>query len=335
MNQILLPVRNGNSANYFDYKHMMKFKTAHFIAGAIIISAVALPVVTMAHTGAQGILLGFGNKIHKIMPANNMVVGTVTTISGTTLTVTDAKSVVYTIDASAAKVDPGMMGASGLTVANILVGDKVVVTGPVNGTSETAKMINDRSMKGRNIFMGTVTVTNGSVLTIDSMTGKTKTSYTVDASSAALSKGMGKGTPATIAITDVKVGDRIFAIGTLSGTSVAATSVRDLGQTAAKKDTESRNKPANMFTGTVTLVNGSMITATGHNTTVYTINAGTAKLVKGMGKDAATITLADIKVGDRISAVGAVSGTNVAATSVRDLGQAKPGVHAHRGSGQK
>jgi len=316
---------------------MIKFKTAHFIAGAIIISAVALPVVTFAHAGGQGIMLGIGNKIHKIMPANNMVVGTVTTRSGTTLTVTDAKNVVYTIDASAAKIDPGMKGGTGLTVANILVGDKVVVTGPVTGNTETAKTINDRSMNGRNIFIGTVTVANGSVLTIDTMAGKTKTSYTVDASSAALLKGMGKGTTATIAITDIKTGDRIFAIGTLSGTNVSATSVRDLGQFNKKNNS---NKTAiirkgNMFMGTVTSVNGSTIAATGFNKTAYTVNAANAKLTKGMGKDAAIIVLTDIKIGDRISAVGAVSGTTVAATSVRDLGQSKPGVHAHRGSGQK
>ena len=315
-------------------KHMIKFKTAHFIAGAIIISAVALPVVTMAHAGGQGILLGFGNKIHKIMPANNMVVGTVTTISGTTLTVTDAKNVVYTVDASAAKIDSGMNG-SGLSLADVLQGDKVVIIGPVTGVTEKASAINDRSMNGRNIFSGTVTYVSGSILTIDTMAGKTKTSYTVNAASAVLTKGMGKGTPATIAIADIKVGDRIFAIGTLNGTNVSATSVRDLGQIAARKNKQPMNKHSNMFTGTVTAVNVSSISAAGYNKSVYTVDVGTAKLTKGLGKDAATIALSDIKVGDRISAVGAVSGTTVAATSVRDLGQAKPGVHAHRGSGQK
>ena len=315
-------------------KHMIKFKTAHFIAGAIIISAVALPVVTMAHAGGQGILLGFGNKIHKIMPANNMVVGTVTTISGTTLTVTDAKNVVYTVDASAAKIDSGMNG-SGLSLADVLQGDKVVIIGPVTGVTEKASAINDRSMNGRNIFSGTVTYVSGSILTIDTIVNKVKTSYTVNAASATLLKGMGAGTAITAA--DIKVGDRIFAIGTLSGTNVAATSVRDLGQKLARKNNPSMNKPSNMFMGTVTAVtvNESTISATGWNKTVYSINVGTAKLTKGLGKDAATIALSDIKVGDRISAVGAVSGTTVAATSVRDLGQAKPGVHAHRGSGQK
>jgi hypothetical protein len=206
----------------------MKFKTAHFIAGAIIISAVALPMVTFAHSGKIAASNHGKGNIHMTAFKNNMVMGTVTAVSGTTITVTDAKGTVYTIDASAAKIDPGMKGTSGLTVANILVGDKVVVTGPVTGTSEIAKTINDRSMAGRNIFMGKVTAVNGSVLTIDSMAGKTKTTYSVDASAATLLKGMGAGT--AIAITDIKVGDRVFAIGTLSGTTVSATSVRDLSQ---------------------------------------------------------------------------------------------------------
>jgi len=263
-----------------------------------------------------------------------MVVGTVTTISGTTLTVTDAKNVVYTIDASAAKIDSGMNG-SGLTLADVLQGDKVVIIGPVTGTTEKASAINDRSMLGRNIFSGSVTAVNSSVLTINAMAGKIKTTYTIDAASAVLTKGMGKGTPATIAIADIKIGDRIFAIGTLNGTNVSATSVRDLGQFNKRINSNKTAIKGNMFMGTVTAVIGSTITATGWNKTAYTVNAGAAKLTKGLGKDAATIALSDIKVGDRISAVGAVSGTTVAATSVRDLGQAKPGVHAHRGSGQK
>lgn len=310
----------------------MKLKTAHFIAGAVIVTAVALPIVTMAQTTNLHTFIGGLNKTHQAIMANNMVFGTVTGISGTTLTVTDAKGTVYTVDASSAKIDPGMAGA-GLSVANIAKGDKVVITGPVTGTSETAKTISDRSMNGRNIFTGTVTGAGGSVITINTIVNKVKTSYTVDVASATLLKGMGAGTAITSA--DIKVGDRIFAIGTLSGTNVAATSVRDLGQKLARKNKPPMNKPSNMFTGTVATVNSSTITAIGWNKTTYTINVGAAKLTKGMGKDAATIALSDIKVGDRISAVGAVSGTTVAATSVRDLGQAKPGVHAHRGSGQK
>ncbi len=314
----------------------MKFKTAHFIAGAVIVTAVALPIVTMAQTpGAHA--FGGRNKMHTSMMASNMVFGTVTGISGTTLTVTDAKGTVYAVDASSAKIDPGM-GGTGLSIANVAIGDKVVVTGPVTGTNETAKMIIDRSMNGRNIFSGKVTAVSGSIITIDSMVGKTKNTYMVDASAAVLSKGMGKGTPTTIAITDIAVGDQIFAIGTLSGTNVTATSVRDISRPGMHKNKEENKppmtKPINLFSGTVTDVTGSTITMTGLNKTVYTVNAATATFTKGMGKDAATITLSDIKVGDRIWATGDLSGTTVTATSVRDLGQMTRKVHGvHRGPG--
>jgi hypothetical protein len=319
--------------------HMMKFKTAHFIAGAVIVTAVALPIVTMAQTPGANSFAGGRFKTHQAAASNNMIFGTVTGISGTTLTVTDAKGTVYAVDASSAKIDPGMGGA-GLSIANVVIGDKVVVTGPVTGTNEAAKTISDRSMNGRNIFSGKVTAVSGSLITINSMAGKTKNTYTVDASAAVLSKGMGKGTPTTIALTDIAVGDQIFAIGTLSGTNVAATSVRDISASAAHNSKQTAKspmaKPSNLFSGTVTGVSGSTITMTGLNKTVYTVNAATAVFTKGMGKTATTITLADIKVGDRILATGTLSGTAVNATTVRDIGQfmMKAG-GTHRGPGNK
>ena len=204
----------------------MKLKTAHFIAGAVIVSAMVLPLSVFAQTNEKTHVFSDKGKAFQLLKKNNMLVGTVTAISGTTLTVTDEKNIVYTVDASNAKIDPGMLGGPGLTVSNILVGDRVVVTGPIVGTTETAKTISDRALSGRNIFMGTVTATNGSMLTIDSTTKKIKTSYTVDASSAVLTKGMKAGT--SIVVSDIKIGDRVFAIGTLSGSTILATSVRDL-----------------------------------------------------------------------------------------------------------
>ena len=315
---------------------MIKFKTAHFIAGAVIVTAVALPLVTMAHGNpGQANVWSGKSKTHQTMNANNLVIGSVTAVSGTTLTVTDAKGTVYAIDASGAKIDQGLAG-SGLNIANVLVGDKVVVTGPVTGTSETAKTINDRSMIGRNIFTGTVTAVSGSTLSIDTMIKKTKTAYTVDVSAAVLSKGMGSGT--TIALADIHVGDRVFAIGSLSGTNIAATSVRDLGTLGMKNKmlpSQAAINHGKMFMGTVTAVNGSTITMSGRNKTVYTVDASAATFTKGFGKTATTITLTDIKVGDRISSSGTLTGTTIAATSVRDQGQLKIGAHARRMPGTK
>jgi len=53
-----------------------------------------------------------------------------------------------------------------------------VITGPVTGTNETAKTISDRSMTPQ-YFTGTVTAASGSVITIDTIVNKVKTSYTL------------------------------------------------------------------------------------------------------------------------------------------------------------
>jgi hypothetical protein len=55
------------------------------------------------------------------------------------------------------------------------------------------------------------------------------------------------------------------------------------------------------------------------------IDASAATITSGMGKNAKTITPADIKVGDMITAVGTLSGTNVSATSIRDTVPMKHG----------
>ncbi len=65
-----------------------------------------------------------------------VVAGKVTTISGTSITITNAGNVTYTIDASATNV------------SNIKVGDSIMVQGATNGTSVTASTIINQSNKG-------------------------------------------------------------------------------------------------------------------------------------------------------------------------------------------
>jgi hypothetical protein len=67
---------------------------------------------------------------------------------------------------------------------------------------------------------GNVTAINGTTITITEEADEGGASYTVDASKATVTN---KG--ATAALTDLKVGDKIFVQGTTSGTNVAATSV--------------------------------------------------------------------------------------------------------------
>ncbi len=91
---------------------------------------------------------------------------------------------------------------------------------------------------------------------------------------------------------------------------------------------ESANDPADTDTnethahaplggdGVVSSVNGSTIVVSEESDeggASYTIDASKASLV---GKDGATITLADIKVGSKLFVEGSVNGTNVSATSI-------------------
>jgi preprotein translocase subunit YajC len=74
-----------------------------------------------------------------------VVGGTVTAISGSTITIKNKAGVTYTIDASTAKF--GMMNGTTKTIADVHVGDNLLIQGPVSNTSVTAKLIIDSSWK--------------------------------------------------------------------------------------------------------------------------------------------------------------------------------------------
>jgi hypothetical protein len=76
-----------------------------------------------------------------------VVGGSVTAISGVTLTVTNTSNVTYTINAASATVV--VKGASS-TFSNVAVGDNVIVQGTVNGNSVTASSIIDQGVKSAN-----------------------------------------------------------------------------------------------------------------------------------------------------------------------------------------
>lgn len=310
---------------------MIKLKASYIIAGVVIFSAAALPLASYAH-GA--IAKGSSHRGKPPLQAafkpaaddgtKHYVSGTVATVNGITLTVTGVDGITYSIDASSAKLfEP--FGAPDLTLASIQIGDKVTIMGTITGTNVAAKGVTDQSFIGRNVFMGKVTAVNGSMITIDSLANKTTTTYTVDVSAATLKKGVGRGAPTTIVVTDIAVGDRITAVGTLSGTTVSATFVTDMG---GKKKMMGRGMmpkpmmPANIHSGTVTAVSGSTITIDSlfaKTKTTYIIDASAAALTKGMGRGT-TIAVTDVKVGDKIMVTGPLTGTNIAATAVRDLG---------------
>jgi hypothetical protein len=180
------------------------------------------------------------------------VFGTVSSVSGTTITVTSkfphgkdqntdsSTETVYTVDTSNATVTKD--GASS-SVADIVVGDMVMVEGTVNGTAVTATAVHDGMNMGDRkpgghqdnpenpgtiikgtgepVIGGNITAVNGSILTV---VNKSNITYTVDASSAMIEKDR-----ATSTVASLSVGDSVIVQGVVNGTSITASSVMDQG----------------------------------------------------------------------------------------------------------
>ncbi len=169
----------------------------------------------------------------------NGIFGTVTAVNGNTITVssksmdknaTTQVTTTYVVNASGAIVDKNKAAS---TVSAIVVGDNVMVEGKVDGTNVTATRVHIGILaktdgkatipegNGQPIIGGTVTAVNGNTITI---TNKSNVSYTIDATSAKITK---SGTTATVA--NIAVGDSLVAQGTINGNSVTAVNIVDSG----------------------------------------------------------------------------------------------------------
>jgi Domain of unknown function (DUF5666) len=162
----------------------------------------------------------------------NGIVGTVATVNGTTFTVNSqvkakggtATTTTFTVDATNATVTKN--GASS-SVADIAVGDKVMVQGTVTDTKVVAKTIRDGVPQinpiiqgnGEPVVMGNVTSISGNTINI---TNKSNVAYVIDASNAKITLENKASTVSAIA-----VGDTVLVQGTVNGTSVVASSVID------------------------------------------------------------------------------------------------------------
>lgn len=165
-------------------------------------------------------------------------VGTVTAISGSTITINGKDNITYTIDAASAKISQGFgASATTLTIADIKVGDSIVVQGTVAGTSVTATTIMDgipTMPMHQPMVGGVVAGVNGNSFTVTvqahpmrkniltAATPATQT-FTVNTNSATTYTKDGK--IATLA--DVTAGERIMIAGAVDKTAltVAATKV--------------------------------------------------------------------------------------------------------------
>lgn len=217
----------------------------------------------MARRGGEQEGRGLGNG-QMIRP---VVTGTVTSISGNTITLSgnagmmssSTPKTTFTIDATNAKV---LKVGKEIKVATIIVGDTLAVSGTLTGTNVVATIIHDGIMmggrggemknnainkdvqaiqqlqgNGQPVVAGTVTAMNGTSLTI---TNKSNVTYTAETNTAKI---LVSGATSTLA--SVKVGDAIVIQGTVNGTTITASTVIDNGTPRTIPTTNTTGQPEN------------------------------------------------------------------------------------------
>ena len=191
----------------------------------------------------------------------------------------------------------------------------------------------------RPAVFGTVASVSGNIIMVNGRQGFGTTSpttvFTVDATNATVMKNN-----ATSSISNIVVGDTVLVQGTVSGTNVIATKIRDgvvmtrkpggpngsgnnnPGQTPMTPPIQGNGQP--VVAGTVTSVSGDIISITNKSNAAYTIDATNAKIVQGQN----TIAIGNVAVGNTVLVQGTVSGSSVVASTVIDQGRpATPGAN--------
>jgi len=173
---------------------------------------------------------------------------------------------------------------------------------------------------GMPTVVGTVSAINGNSLTVSGKQGFNSTAattiYTVDATNAKITKNNTTGT-----ISSIVVGDTIAVQGTVNGTSVTATNIRDglmvgrgkngVGQGQAQ--IQGNGQP--IVAGKITAISGNTMTITNNSNVTYSVDASSAKFsVTGI----TTPTISNVAVNDNIVVQGAVNGNYVVASFVID-----------------
>lgn len=171
-------------------------------------------------------------------------------------------------------------------------------------------------------IIGSVSAISGTTITL---TGRqtpgnnASTTFSIDASSATVFKNN-----ATSTVSGIAVGDMIFVQGTVSGTNVTATVIRDgvrgVGFGPGREDKERTASTTVPFTGNgqplvagkISSFSGNTLNITTGNNIVYTVDATNAKIMKG--KD--TIALSNVVVGEGVLVQGTVNGTSIVASTI-------------------
>ena len=227
--------------------------------------------------------------------------------------------------------------------------DTATITGTVSvlGDRKGGDIMNRGNMKPA--IFGTVTAVNANIITVNSVnrmmprtnkqqtTTPISTTYTVDATNATITKNNLTGT-----IASITVGDTIMAQGTLTGTNLVATTIRDgvmMRKAPAGTDNNSQNSNTQTYpiagngqpvvAGKIVTINGSILTITNKSNVTYTVDTTNAKIVQ----DQKTITIANITLGDNVVVQGTVNGNTITASSVIDQKTTNTGTNTQPSKG--
>lgn len=176
----------------------------------------------------------------------------------------------------------------------------------------------DKMMKPA--IIGSVTSISGTTITLQGRItpgNNASTTFSVNASNAKVYKERASST-----LSSITVGDMIFVEGSVSGSNVTATVIRDgvkgVGFGPGKREDHASSTPAftgngqPLVAGKISAVSGNNLTVTTGNGVVYTVDATNAKILKG--KEVST--LANVAINDGVLIQGAVNGTSIIATTI-------------------
>jgi len=145
---------------------------------------------------------------------------------------------------------------------------------------------------------GAVASVSGSTISLTATGG----TYTVDATNAKILRKYG----ATMTVADMQTGDSLSVVGTVSGTSITAKTIRD----------NSQQQKNGTFSGTVSSVSGSSFVLASKQRGNQTINTDSTTKFKESGQT--SVSMSNVAVGENITTSGLWDSTNstVAATNV-------------------
>ena len=244
-------------------------------------------------------------------PGRGGMQGVITAINGGVLTLRrqgPGGSGTLTVDTSGSTTfqegGPGAKSGT-LTLSQLRVGERIAVQGTLSGSTVSAATV---AVQPAPPLSGVITAINGGVLTLQRQGPGGGGTLTVDTSGSTTFQEGGPGaTSGTLTLSQLRVGERIAVQGTLSGSTVSATTVAV--------------QPAPPLSGVITAINGGVLTLQrqgpgGSGTLTVDTSGSTSFQERGPGAKTGTLALSQLRVGERVAVRGARSGSTVSATSV-------------------